>query len=136
MIINQSEYDGLYLALEKGKKFAMLQNSIISLAIAPAVTPFEQWFVNENERLASFNKRLCKLCLSVIDAITNVCYCMSEKGTGRNQHALVGNNAERRARLMEEVRKITAKMSAPRVVAAQDEADFYTDDETGERMYS
>ncbi len=150
MILNQLEFDAVWSALTKKEKFVRIQNTIISLTIPPAVTPIEQWMVNENERLASFNKRICRKCLSVMDAITNTCPCLQEKGIGREQHALIGNNAELEGGLkgifdwpeLTEADKVGVEIEEKgitkfnREIPTQEGPDFYYDEATGEKMYS
>ena len=57
-ILNETEKEGVIRAVAKGDKFVLLQDSMIPLTIPPVVIDAERYYAQENERLATMNKRL------------------------------------------------------------------------------
>ena len=88
LLINKNEYDGLIGALNEDKKFVVMQGHVISLALAPSVSPFANWYATEAERLAVSGKRLCKICLKIM-GISDKCGCWEVQGLGKKQDAFV-----------------------------------------------
>ena len=66
-LLNRDEYKIYTNAVKVKAKFVTIQGSFIPLQILPSVFPFGVWYTNENERLANSGKRLCKLCLSIME---------------------------------------------------------------------
>lgn len=148
LIISQKEYDALLDCLNKGQKFVVIQNHLMSLAIAPSVTPFASWYATENERLANSGKRLCRKCLKQME-IMDKCSCWTVMGKGKIQEAFV---------LSDEIKKFIAdyskKFSWPKLLEEEnmqieiEEAARipqyversghlgYIDEESGEELYT
>lgn len=88
MILSKKQKDAVFKAIENGKTYAIIGEEMISLQIVPTILKFERWYTQENQRLANFNKRLCKFCFGVMDVITG-CTCW-EKNGGQKQDAIEG----------------------------------------------
>ena len=66
LMITKKERDGIIEAMNDNQKAITVKDCLIPLAIPPEILPFETWYIQENDRLANFKKRLCKKCLSVM----------------------------------------------------------------------
>ena len=144
-ILSESEKDNIYNAILTDQRCAILQGDMISLQIVPMVMEFNKWLSQENDELARSNKRRCRKCLNIIDAITNVCNCMKEKGIGRTQHAILpANNDQKVQELDNYLKSLSSKISFPKstveqepktLISGNENVDFYLDD-NGDKMYS
>lgn len=72
--ITDEEKLAIWNALEDNLKYITVQRDIVPLHITPSVIEFSRWFKQENQYLASKNKRLCRKCLDVI-ALGDQCGC-------------------------------------------------------------
>lgn len=146
LLISQEEYNGVIMALDTNKKYAVIQGHIIPLSIAPTVSPFANWYATENERLANSGKRLCRKCLKQMD-IFDKCPCWEVMGKGEQQNAFI---ASKLPQLMsgwhkwpeltdEDRRQIDEENSIDPSITRyveDGEIDGYIDPYTGETMYS
>lgn len=78
-LLSKEEYKAFLQAVKNKVKFVTIQGAFIPLQILPSVVPFHTWYFNETEKLAVSGKRLCKLCLSVMEN-RDVCACWPEMG--------------------------------------------------------
>ena len=79
--LTEEERIAINKALVAGQKFAIIQGCTISLAIAPTILPFDTWVANENERLVTSGKRLCKKCYKIMDVESGcTCWHKNERG--------------------------------------------------------
>lgn len=85
--LTEEERNAVNKALVAGQKFVIIQGCTISLAIAPTILPFETWIENENERLVTSGKRLCKKCYKIMDVETG-CVCWNKNERGEEQPLL------------------------------------------------
>jgi hypothetical protein len=144
LLINEKEYKALLECLNKGEKFVVIQGHLISLAIAPAVSPFANWYATENERLANSGKRLCKKCLRQMDVLDK-CTCWEIMSKGEKQNAFKAPDIIKEfsagyykwPELSEDEKQqleVKPTVSIPRYV--ENRAGMgYIDKESGEEMY-
>lgn len=83
-ILSEQERGLVLQEFNKGAKAVFVQDSLISLAIAPTITEYERWFAQENERLFERGKRLCKKCGSIMD-VGFGCICWGKHGEYKSE---------------------------------------------------
>lgn len=140
-LINQAERDAIIQSVSAGEKMIVIQGELISLQIIPEIVSFERWVVNEENRLANFGKRLCRLCFN---AMKDVCQCWPNQSTGKEQNAFFLPK--------ESIKEIAESFQWPNIsktgqaLIAEDGGrqsipnnqliDGYIDPESGEEIYS
>ena len=147
-ILNEDEKVGVFDAVQNGESFVFLKGEMVSLQIIPTVITIERWWSQENERLAVSGKRLCKKCLGVM-MIEDKCPCWEVQGRGEIKHGI--ETPLLPGTVKEAIQQVADKKSFPKLgnwekgqVKAEEEAakqlpsgeGWYTDPETGERMYT
>lgn len=86
-IVSKEERDSVLQSVNSGAKAILIQDTLISLAIAPSVIPFDRWWAQQEDDLARSEKRRCKKCLRIFSA-EGVCPCW-ESGGGKERDAFV-----------------------------------------------
>lgn len=151
-ILNEEENKKVVQAILRNDKAALIQDSVIPLHITPAITPFEVWYAQENERIALTGHRLCKKCLRTME-IQDKCTCWQEQGKGENKnafkepvlpesvHEAIKQMADKKNfPQLSEIEKLEVeneeKLLQRPTCNADDKGDYYEDSETGEKTYS
>lgn len=149
-LISQKEYDGIWEAIKGNDKYARVQNCVISLAITPTIVSFGRWYAQEEERLATMNKRLCRICFKIMD-VSDKCQCWMTTGRGKKQNAFEAPAEQlEKFGVKENLKKLEEKfswpkhyeenpmpaISAPEPVVENEIVDYQIDPETGEKLYS
>lgn len=145
--ITAEEKAAIVKAINRGDKLLELQDSVISLAITPTIVKSERWFAQENQRLRSNDKRLCKKCGSIMEMSTG-CTCWDMYGMeSKNPFMLELPEAVKRivhdGLRVKSFPKLTEEevyeVAGARYMEEKDEDDsgpLYTIDEDGVKLYS
>lgn len=142
-LINEAEKKAIYEAVSNDEKKIIIQGELIPLQIIPEIVSFKRWVVNEENRLANFGKRLCRLCFN---AMKDVCQCWPNQSTGKEQNAFflpketikeIAKNFEWPSLSKSEQALIAEDNGTKRLpIPNNDLMDGYIDPETGEEIYS
>ena len=146
-VLSEDEKAAVFEAIGNGDTYLAIKGEMVSLQIVPTILRFEKWYAQENQRLALTNRRLCKNCLSRMDATTG-CPCWKETNKGEDRNALEGTTLPQNVRellsgsvksfpaLTDEDRAMIAAEKPKYIDSAEaDESDFYIS-ESGERHFS
>lgn len=145
--INVEEKAAIIKAINRGDKLLEIQDSVISLAITPTIVKAERWWAQENERLATTEKRLCKKCGSIMDMASG-CTCWEMRGAKeRNPFLLelpesikqIVHNGVRVQSFPTPTEEEVYEAAGTRYLENKEEDDgepLYTIDESGVKLYS
>jgi len=96
--LTEEQKNGVFNAVSRGEKFVILQGSMVPLTIPPTVIESRKWFAQENERLKTYKKRLCRKCGSAID-LSGGCSCWGRNGA-RGEDPIDGYHLPEEIKLM------------------------------------
>lgn len=142
-LINEVEKTAIIQAVSNDEKKIIIQGELIGLQIIPEIISFKRWVVNEENRLANFGKRLCRLCFN---AMKDVCQCWPNQSTGKEQNAFflpketmkeIAKHFEWSS-LTKGEQALIAEDGGKSLLAVpnNDLMDGYIDPESGEEIYS